>query len=138
MKDSAGSFPYYQRVVDGTRTLSSFAALQGSDQLLFAGLVYGGDGAISVISQVAPKVMVALYNAGRVGDWKRARALHEQWQKVSAAVGPGWIPAIKGAFSALGLCGPTVAWPNVGLSEDRLAAQRPRVLKAREEGLLEP
>ena len=32
----------------------------------------------------------------------------------------------------------TVAWPNVGLAEDRLAAQRTRVLKAKEEGLLEP
>ncbi|HET7770456.1 MAG TPA: dihydrodipicolinate synthase family protein [Chloroflexota bacterium] len=138
MKDSAGSFAYYQRVVDGTRDLGTFSALQGSDQFLFAGLVYGGDGAISVISQVAPKVMVALYEAGRGGDWKRARALHEQWQKVSAAVGPGWIPAIKGAFSALGICGPTVAWPNVGLAEEKLAAQKTRVLKAREEGLLEP
>lgn len=137
MKDSAGSFAYYQRIVDGTRGNAGFAALQGSDQLLFAGLMYGGDGAISVISQVAPKVMVALYNAGKAGDWKRARALHEQWQKVSGAVGPGWIPAIKGAFSALGICGAHVASPNVGLSEERLASQRTRVLKAQEEGLLD-
>jgi 4-hydroxy-tetrahydrodipicolinate synthase len=138
MKDSAGSFAYYQRVVDGTRALGTFSALQGSDQLLFAGLAYGGDGAISVISQMAPKIMVALYAAGRASDWPRARRLHERMQQVSAAIGPGWIPAIKGAFNALGLCGPTVAWPNVGLTADRLAAQRTRMLKAREEGLLEP
>jgi dihydrodipicolinate synthase/N-acetylneuraminate lyase len=137
VKDSAGNFAYYQRVVDGTRSNPEFAALQGSDQLLFAGLAYGGDGAISVISQVAPKVMVALFKAGKAGDWTRARALHNQWQKVSAAIGPGWIPAVKGAFSALGLCGPHVAFPNIGLSDEKLAAQRKRVLEVVEQGLLE-
>lgn len=137
MKDSAGSFAYYQRVVDGTRGNAKFAALQGSDQFLFAGLHYGGDGAISVISQVAPKVMVALYDAARAGDWERARALHGQWQRVSTAMGPGWIPAVKGAFSALGICGPHVAAPNATWAEEKLAAQRTRVVAAREEGLLE-
>jgi dihydrodipicolinate synthase/N-acetylneuraminate lyase len=137
MKDSAGNFAYYQRVVDGTRSNPDFAALQGSDQYLFAGLVYGGDGAISVISQVAPKVMVALYKAGKSGDWARARQLHDQWQKVSAAMGPGWIPAVKGAFAALGLCAPHLAAPNQGFSEEKLAAQRTRLLKAVDQGLLE-
>ncbi|HEU5314902.1 MAG TPA: dihydrodipicolinate synthase family protein [Chloroflexota bacterium] len=138
MKDSAGSFAYYQRIVDGTRDNPRFAALQGSDQFLFAGLHYGGDGAISVISQVAPKIMVALYDAARASDWDEARRLHAQWQRVSAAIGPGWIPAIKGAFSALGICGPHVAAPNATWSEDRLTAQRTRVLEMREQGLLEP
>jgi len=137
VKDSAGNFAYYQRIVDGTRSNPAFAALQGSDQFLFSGLFYGGDGAISVISQVAPKVMVALYNAACAGDWPRARALHDQWQKVSAAIGPGWIPAIKGAFSALDICGPHVSPPNATWTDDRLTAQRARVLEAQEQGLLE-
>jgi 4-hydroxy-tetrahydrodipicolinate synthase len=137
MKDSAGDFGYYQAVVDGTRGLADFAALQGSDRLLFAGLVYGGDGAISVMSQIAPGVMVALYEAGRAGDWPRARALHRQYQRISAAVGQGWVPAVKGALSALDLCGPYVAAPNVPWSEEKLTAQRRRIAEARESGLFQ-
>ena len=138
VKDSSGEFGYYQRVVDGTRHVANFAALEGSDQFLFAGLAYGGDGAISVVSQVVPKVMVALYKAGNAGDWQRARSLHRQWQRVSAAVGPGWIPAIKGALSALGIMSPTVAFPNLRWDDAKLAQQRARIEKAQAEGLFEP
>jgi len=138
VKDSAGEFGYYQRVIDGTRHLADFTALEGSDQFLFAGLAYGGDGAISVVSQVAPKGMVALYNAGKAGDWERAKQLHRQWQRVSAAIGPGWIPAVKGALSALGVMGPAVAFPNVRWDDAKLAEQRVRIEKAQAEGLFEP
>ncbi|MGH2354903.1 MAG: dihydrodipicolinate synthase family protein [Chloroflexota bacterium] len=138
VKDSAGDFGYYQRVVDGTRGLADFAALEGSDQLLFAGLAYGGDGAISVMSQVAPAVMVGLYEAARAGDWARARALHRQYQRIGAAIGPGWIPAIKGALSALGICGTHVAAPNLPWDEAKLAAQRQRIEDALQAGLFDP
>jgi 4-hydroxy-tetrahydrodipicolinate synthase len=137
MKDSGGDFGYYQRAVDGTRRLGHFAALQGSDAFLFAGLAYGGDGAISVMSQVAPRVMVALYAAGAAGDWERARAMHRRYQQIATAVGPGWIPAIKGALNALGICGPGVAAPNLSLPPESLAAQRERILTAQAEGLFE-
>ncbi len=137
VKDSAGDFGYFQRVVDGTRRLPDFAALEGSDQFLFAGMAYGGDGAISVLSQVAPAVVVALCEAGRSGDWERARALHRRGQQISAAIGPGWIPAIKGALSALGILQPHVAFPNVGWTPEQLAAQRQRIQAAQESGLFD-
>lgn len=138
VKDSAGSFGYFQQVVDGTRNLTHFAALQGSDAYLFAAMVYGGDGIISVISQVAPRVMVALYAAARAGEWERARALHRRYQRLGPVIGPGWIPAIKGALSALGICGPHVAAPNLPWDETRLAAQRLRIAAAQRDGLFEP
>jgi len=138
VKDSAGNFGYYQRVVDGTRGIAAFAALQGSDAYLFAGMGYGGDGAISVISQVIPKVMVGLYEAARAGDWTRAKALHRHYQRVSGVIGAGWIPAIKGALSALGICEPHVAVPNLPWDEAKLAAQRERIQQALRDGLFEP
>jgi 4-hydroxy-tetrahydrodipicolinate synthase len=138
VKDSAGNFGYYQRVVDGTRGMPNFAALQGSDAYLFAGMAYGGDGAISVVSQIIPKVMVGLYEASRAGNWERARALHRQYQRMSSVIGPGWIPAIKGALSALGICEAHVAAPNVPWDEAKLAAQRQRIAQAERDGLLAP
>lgn len=137
MKDSAGNFGYFQRVVDGTRHLD-FAALQGSDSYLFAGMVYGGNGAISVLSQVAPAVVVALYESARAGDWERARRLHDRMQAISRAIGPGWIPAVKGALSALGICQPHVAAPNAPWDESTLSAQRERIEAAQREGLFDP
>ena len=138
MKDSGGDFGYYQRAVDGTRARPEFAALQGSDQFLFAGLAYGGDGAISVMSQMAPRVMVALYNAGRAGDWDLAREQHRRYQKLAGVTGPGWIAAVKGVLSALGVCGPHVAFPTSPLTPEGLAAQRERVMAAQAEGLFDP
>ena len=138
VKDSAGEFGFFQRVVDATRALPDFAALEGSDQLLFAGLAYGGDGAISVLSQVAPAIVVALYEAGRDGDWPRAKALHRRMQQVSAAIGPGWIPAIKGALHALGRCEPHVAEPNQSWGAEQLEAQRRRLADAQQGGLFDP
>lgn len=138
VKDSAGDFGYFQRAVDETRHVPSFAALEGSDQLLYAALAYGGDGAISVLSQVAPAVVVALYEAGRAGDWPRAKALHRRTQEIRGAIGPGWIPAIKGALTALGLCGPSVALPNRPWDAEQLAAQRRRLEAARERGIFDP
>lgn len=136
MKDSSGEFGYYQRVVDGTRHLE-YAALQGADSLLFSGMAYGGDGAISVMSQVAPKVMVGLYNAAAAGDWVRAREFHRRYQQMAEIVGPGWIPAVKGALSALGICQPHVAYPNLRWDDDKLAAQRARIEAALRDGLFE-
>ncbi len=138
VKDSAGNFAYFQRVVDGTRHLPDFTALQGSDGFLFAGMAYGGDGAISVMSQVAPAVMVALHEAGRAGDWARARRLHDRYGKIGKAMGPGWIPAVKGALAALGVMSPYVAAPNATWEDTKLAAQRVRVLEAQRAGLFDP
>ena len=38
----------------------------------------GSRGVISVVSNVAPKQMSAMWDAAAAGDWKRARELHYQ------------------------------------------------------------
>jgi 4-hydroxy-tetrahydrodipicolinate synthase len=138
VKDSGGDFSYFQRVVDGTRHLPDFVALQGYDQLIFASLAYGGDGAISVRAQITPAVVVALYESAVAGDWARARALQDMMRQLGPALGQGWHSAIKGALAALGICGPDVAAPNARLSDADLAAQRERLEAARQAGLFDP
>jgi dihydrodipicolinate synthase/N-acetylneuraminate lyase len=138
VKDSGGDFGYQQRLVDGPGRLTDFAVLQGSDQLIFASLAYGGDGAISVRAQITPEVVVALYDAAVAGDWTRARAIQEQMRRLGPALGPGWHQAVKGALSALGICGPQVALPNVRWTDAELAAQRQRLESARVVGLFDP
>jgi 4-hydroxy-tetrahydrodipicolinate synthase len=138
VKDSGGDFGYFQRAVDATRERPDFVALQGSDTFLYAGMAYGGHGAISVRAQITPAVMVALYEAASAGDWPRARALHDHMRALGPSLGAGWIPAVKGALSALGICGPHLAAPTVGWSDEQLAAQRARLAEAQRDGLLDP
>jgi len=49
-----------------------------------------------------------------------------------------WIPAIKGALSTLGICGPYVAAPNATWEDSVLAPQRECILQAQRDGLFEP
>jgi hypothetical protein len=57
---------------------------------------------------------------------------------MTAVIGPGWIPAIKGALSALGICDVHVAAPNLPWDEAKLAAQRQRIAQAERDGLFAP
>ena len=131
LKDSGGDFGYHQRLIDATKDLPDFAVLEGHDNLIFASLAYGSDGAISVRAQITPQVVVALYDAAAAGDWPRARALQDLMRQLGPALGAGWHQAVKGALSALDLCGPQVALPNVRWTDGELAAQRERLRAAR-------
>ena len=52
------------------------ALLSGDDATAFPLFALGARGVISVVSNVAPKQMSALWDAAAAGDWKKARELH--------------------------------------------------------------
>jgi 4-hydroxy-tetrahydrodipicolinate synthase len=52
------------------------AVLSGDDATAFPLFALGARGVISVVSNVAPKQMSAMWDAAAAGDWKRARELH--------------------------------------------------------------
>jgi 4-hydroxy-tetrahydrodipicolinate synthase len=52
------------------------ALLSGDDATAFALYALGGKGCISVVSNVAPRDMSAMWDAAAAGDWKKARELH--------------------------------------------------------------
>jgi 4-hydroxy-tetrahydrodipicolinate synthase len=53
-----------------------FAVLSGDDELTLPILALGGDGLISVVSNVVPKLMTGLVRLGREGKLDEARELH--------------------------------------------------------------
>ncbi|HEX2659989.1 MAG TPA: dihydrodipicolinate synthase family protein, partial [Polyangia bacterium] len=55
---------------------SNFVVLSGDDATAFPLYALGGKGVISVISNVAPADMAAMWDATVAGDWDRARKLH--------------------------------------------------------------
>ncbi len=52
------------------------ALLSGDDATAFPLYALGGKGVISVVSNVAPALMSAMWDAAAAGDWAKARALH--------------------------------------------------------------
>jgi 4-hydroxy-tetrahydrodipicolinate synthase len=58
------------------RTGAKVAVLSGDDATAFPLFALGAQGVISVVSNVAPKQMSAMWDAAAAGDWNRARELH--------------------------------------------------------------
>ena len=91
---------------------SACATLSGDDFTWMPLLAVGGAGVISVLSNVAPRRTVAVWNAWQRGDVAAARAEHAA---LYALV--GWLFAesnpvpCKMALAAMGLCGPTLRMP---------------------------
>jgi len=50
--------------------------LSGDDATAFPLFALGARGVISVVSNVAPKEMSAMWDAAAAGDWQKARELH--------------------------------------------------------------
>ena len=74
VKEATGSTLRAMQVI--ARVPSNFVVLSGDDAMAFPMYALGGKGVISVISNVAPADMAAMWDAAAAGNWDRARALH--------------------------------------------------------------
>lgn len=104
-----------------------FALLSGDDFTLMPFLAVGGDGVISVGSNVVPEMFVALCDAARAGRWDDARARHYAHLPLTRALFSTTSPIpVKHAMALLGRMGVEMRTPLVPLGEDRteLAAIR--------------
>ncbi len=74
IKEATGNMTFagqIKRVCD-----KDFLLISGDDATAFTLYALGGQGVISVASNVIPKEMVQMYEAAQKGDWNTARALH--------------------------------------------------------------
>ena len=91
-----------------------FTVLSGDDELTLAVLALGGDGLISVVSNVVPKLMTELVRLGRAGRISEARTIHMRllpWMR-AAFVESNPIP-VKAALAMMGKCENVVRSPLV-------------------------
>jgi 4-hydroxy-tetrahydrodipicolinate synthase len=91
---------------------SSFSVLSGDDGLTLPLLALGGDGLISVISNLVPDKVTALVKAGLSGNFEEARHLHYKLLPLikAAFIETNPIP-IKTAMTWAGLPGGSVRLP---------------------------
>ncbi|HSS37315.1 MAG TPA: 4-hydroxy-tetrahydrodipicolinate synthase [Polyangia bacterium] len=74
IKEATGSITRAAQVL--SRVSDRIAVLSGDDAVTVPLYALGGKGVISVVSNVAPAPMAAMWDAAAAGDWKKARELY--------------------------------------------------------------
>jgi 4-hydroxy-tetrahydrodipicolinate synthase len=110
------------------------AVLSGDDFTAFPLFALGGRGVISVVSNVVPDRVAAMWDAAAAGDWERARGLHLDMLPLVELLfaEPNPIP-VKAALELIGTIGPEIRLPLTGCSEPLRARLRAQLER---EGLL--
>jgi len=97
---------------------SDFVQLSGNDDTVLAFLAQGGDGCISVVSNIAPNLCAQMHNAWRSGDVATAQKLNEQIQPLVEVLFMETSPSpVKYAASLLGKCRNELRLPMVPVSK---------------------
>ncbi len=95
-----------------------FSFISGDDPTLIGYMAHGGHGVISVTSNVAPAMMVAMYKAAAQGAFDTARQVQDKLIKLHKALFADSSPSpTKYAMSRLGLCSDEVRLPIVPCSQ---------------------
>lgn len=130
IKDSSRDFEYFEGVCIATRDLPSFRIFTGSDTMLIASLAMGGAGTICGAGNIAPALVVRIYDEYRRGDIESARKSQYQLYELVMAVRGGVFPlAIKAALHMQGICEPWSAPPVRRLDEHLEAALHERLAR---------
>ena len=109
VKDSSGDMTLMAEYI--RRTEGKFSVLAGRDTLIHAVLCYGGKGGIAACANVAPKLMVEIYEAFMAGDRKRSLEAQFRLAPLRLAFDLGTFPVvIKEALTLIGIdAGPGIA-----------------------------
>jgi 4-hydroxy-tetrahydrodipicolinate synthase len=75
IKDATGSMKVLTEIIENTKS-NDFCLLSGDDFVYFPFLAVGGDGVISVVANIAPKITSELYDNFAAGNIEKARQLH--------------------------------------------------------------
>jgi len=94
-----------------------FRLLSGDDATALAVIANGGDGCISLVSNVAPDLCQAIFSSCRKGRLQSARYLQNRLAPLVAALAKESPAALKYALCLLGYMAPNTRLPIVGLSD---------------------
>ena len=107
IKEASGRYDQVSEII--RRAPGSFSVLSGDDDMTIAFMATGGQGVISVASNVAPAEVSAMCSAMLEGDLKTARGLHHRL-----------FPLFKGCFAESNPVPVKAAMSLLGLMTDRV------------------
>ena len=104
IKDSAGDFEAFQKLLAIKRKRAHFRVLQGHEALAAASLLQGGDGMVPGMANLAPALFVSLQAAADRGAAAECARLQQQITALARIYQQGpWLSALKAACALLGL-----------------------------------
>ncbi|MBF0183645.1 MAG: 4-hydroxy-tetrahydrodipicolinate synthase [Magnetococcales bacterium] len=118
------------------QTAGRITLLSGDDATFLPFLAIGGEGVISVTSNIAPALMVALWQHFIQGRLEESRQVHLQLLEINRLLFCETNPIpVKAAAAMMGLCGPEIRLPLTQLADNwreplRKAMQRIALLPA--------
>ncbi|MCX6696228.1 MAG: 4-hydroxy-tetrahydrodipicolinate synthase, partial [Methanoregula sp.] len=127
IKEASGNIGQVSRIIEATQD-EDFAVISGDDNLTLPIMALGGGGVISVTANVDPKRMVAMCEAMKKGDLKKALSLHYALSPLFRAmfIDTNPIP-VKKAVELIGMAGGPVRLPLDSL-DDKKTEQLKKVL----------
>ncbi len=121
IKEASGSLDLVSQIIAGVP--DEFAVLSGDDSLTVPVMSIGASGVISVASNIVPAEISRLANAGLLGDFGTASALHHELFPLMQAMFIENNPtAVKTAAAMLGFCSDELRLPLTSLSAESRAA----------------
>jgi len=118
IKDSSGDLTLTAQYI--MECPKEFAVLAGRDSLILATLLYGGKGAVAATANVAPKLVVEIYESFMRGDLEKARELQFKLLPLRLAFNLGTFPAVvKEAMNILKRPSGPARSPVSSLPEDK-------------------
>lgn len=94
VKDSTGDMTNTAEYLRLTQGNANFSVLVGRDTLILAGLVYGASGAIASCANIAPRLVVDIYEKFKQGDYNGALAAQFRLAPLRIACNMGSFPAV--------------------------------------------
>ncbi|MDF2530506.1 MAG: dapA [Clostridia bacterium] len=108
-----------------TKDIENFRVLSGSDYMIYATLAYGGAGCVAGTANVAPRLVVDIYEKYMAGDYKAAMDAQYKLIPLRNAYNYGSFPVVmKDCMNLLGLNVGHPVKPIDHCSEERLQALR--------------
>ncbi len=102
IKDSSGDLQNtneYLRVVP-----DRFSVLQGRDTLIYQAMIFGARGAVPATANIAPRLLVEIYEASMRGDHAAAKAAQLRLNPIRLGLALGTAPGgVKAALTIMGM-----------------------------------
>jgi len=120
IKDSSGDLTLTAQYI--MECPDEFAVLAGRDSLILATLLYGGKGAVAATANVAPRLVVGIYESFIKGEIDKARELQFKLLKLRLTFTLGTFPVVmKEAMTLIGKPSGPAKSPVAPLPEDKKA-----------------
>ena len=116
VKEASGNLTQIEEII--RHRPAAFSVLSGDDPLTLQVMVDGGDGVVSVTSNIAPKLVAELTECCAAGDYSKARMIHHTLSELTRAafIESNPIPA-KAALAMMGRMRNVLRLPLVPLDE---------------------